>query len=707
MLVSLGRAPVDPVGADRGGARRRRERRCQVFRRVTLPLLMIVVAPLLIASFAFNFNNFNNIYLLTGGGPLRGRPVGRRRDRHPHLRTRTSSRSRRARARTTGSPRAVSIYVFLIWRPSRASRSGARRHWRACDEHAATTTVDFRTTLEAERLASPRRAAVEARRRGRRGRHLVAPRRRAPRGRRSRSSRPSTSSRPRSTPTRRSAAPRLIPRERHARQLPGALRTRRRTKSARRDVTPSWYVNSIFVATFTAFFTVMLGALAAYAFSRFRFQGRRMGLLFLLLIQMFPQLLMLVAIYLIVLRIGEVFPALGLNHAARARARLPRRRAGRERLADEGVLRLDPARAGRVGPRRRRDPRPDLLGRDPAARGPRARRRRAVRRSSATFNEFAIASRPPASERRSARCRSACRASSTDQYGQRWGPFAAGVCSRRSRPCSCSPTCSGSSSPASRRAPSRDEPPRPSPSRTTTARSCTSPSRRPSSATRSPCASACPAAPGSTRSRVRYMRDGEPRGAPAVVDEETDDRHLVARDASPVWNPVDPLPLARRAAASVGYALDHRRRARAASTSPTPTTSSLAVGAGGPDWHLESVVYEIFPDRFATQRASAVGEPPDWAVRRGWDESPAGCGPATRAPSGSAATCAGIEQRLDHVERARRERPLPHPDLPGRQHAPLRRRLLRPRRPAARRRRGARVAHARGARARHPRRSAT
>jgi ABC-type sugar transport system permease subunit len=41
----------------------------QVFRRVTLPLLLVVVAPLLIASFAFNFNNFNNIYLLTSGGP--------------------------------------------------------------------------------------------------------------------------------------------------------------------------------------------------------------------------------------------------------------------------------------------------------------------------------------------------------------------------------------------------------------------------------------------------------------------------------------------------------------------------------------------------------------------------------------------------------------------------------------------------------------
>jgi arabinogalactan oligomer/maltooligosaccharide transport system permease protein len=41
----------------------------QVFRKVTLPLLLVAVAPLMIASFAFNFNNFNNIYLLTQGGP--------------------------------------------------------------------------------------------------------------------------------------------------------------------------------------------------------------------------------------------------------------------------------------------------------------------------------------------------------------------------------------------------------------------------------------------------------------------------------------------------------------------------------------------------------------------------------------------------------------------------------------------------------------
>ena len=41
----------------------------QIFRRITMPLLLQILSPLLIASFAFNFNNFNLIYLLTGGGP--------------------------------------------------------------------------------------------------------------------------------------------------------------------------------------------------------------------------------------------------------------------------------------------------------------------------------------------------------------------------------------------------------------------------------------------------------------------------------------------------------------------------------------------------------------------------------------------------------------------------------------------------------------
>ncbi|MGP5073037.1 ABC transporter permease subunit [Arthrobacter rhombi] len=41
----------------------------RTFRAIKLPLLLVSLAPLLIASFAFNFNNFNIIYMLTGGGP--------------------------------------------------------------------------------------------------------------------------------------------------------------------------------------------------------------------------------------------------------------------------------------------------------------------------------------------------------------------------------------------------------------------------------------------------------------------------------------------------------------------------------------------------------------------------------------------------------------------------------------------------------------
>ncbi len=41
----------------------------RVFWKITFPLLMVALAPLLIGSFAFNFNNFNLIYLLTNGGP--------------------------------------------------------------------------------------------------------------------------------------------------------------------------------------------------------------------------------------------------------------------------------------------------------------------------------------------------------------------------------------------------------------------------------------------------------------------------------------------------------------------------------------------------------------------------------------------------------------------------------------------------------------
>lgn len=74
-----------------------------------------------------------------------------------------------------------------------------------------------------------------------------------------------------------------------------------------------WMLNTVKVSTVTAALVVLLTSMAAYSFSRFRFRGRRSGLFALLLIQMFPQMLAMVAIYLLLLWIGEGISWLGPN----------------------------------------------------------------------------------------------------------------------------------------------------------------------------------------------------------------------------------------------------------------------------------------------------------------------------------------------------------------------------------------------------------
>lgn len=76
---------------------------------------------------------------------------------------------------------------------------------------------------------------------------------------------------------------------------------------------PTWLVNSLVVSTITSVASVLMCAAAAYALSRFRYSGRRATLTGLLLIQMFPQMLAFVAIFLLLLAIGDVFPVLGLD----------------------------------------------------------------------------------------------------------------------------------------------------------------------------------------------------------------------------------------------------------------------------------------------------------------------------------------------------------------------------------------------------------
>ena len=72
-----------------------------------------------------------------------------------------------------------------------------------------------------------------------------------------------------------------------------------------------WFANTLVIGVVTSAGTVFLGALAAYSFSRMRFRGRRMGLLTLMLLQMFPQMLGVVAIFLLLSGISDVVPGSG------------------------------------------------------------------------------------------------------------------------------------------------------------------------------------------------------------------------------------------------------------------------------------------------------------------------------------------------------------------------------------------------------------
>lgn len=75
----------------------------------------------------------------------------------------------------------------------------------------------------------------------------------------------------------------------------------------------TWFLNTLEIGIITAIGTVMMGAAAAFAFSRYRFKGRKGSLLGLMVIQMFPQLLAFVAVFLLLITLGEIVPTLGLN----------------------------------------------------------------------------------------------------------------------------------------------------------------------------------------------------------------------------------------------------------------------------------------------------------------------------------------------------------------------------------------------------------
>lgn len=78
----------------------------------------------------------------------------------------------------------------------------------------------------------------------------------------------------------------------------------------------TWMRNTLYIAGLVAVVSVVIGASAAFAFSRLRFRGKKTGLQTLLLVQMFPAILALSALYVIMERVYNFAPSIGLGTQA-------------------------------------------------------------------------------------------------------------------------------------------------------------------------------------------------------------------------------------------------------------------------------------------------------------------------------------------------------------------------------------------------------
>ena len=74
-----------------------------------------------------------------------------------------------------------------------------------------------------------------------------------------------------------------------------------------------WMWNSFKVSSISAILAGLITLMSAFAFSRFRWAGRSQLLLVILLIQVFPAILAMVALFAILQQIGNYIPFLGLN----------------------------------------------------------------------------------------------------------------------------------------------------------------------------------------------------------------------------------------------------------------------------------------------------------------------------------------------------------------------------------------------------------
>jgi len=75
---------------------------------------------------------------------------------------------------------------------------------------------------------------------------------------------------------------------------------------------PKWYLNTLKIATANMILSVLLTTTTAYVFSRFRFKGRKVSMMTMLILQMFPAFLAMTAIYVLLFRLGLLNTHLGL-----------------------------------------------------------------------------------------------------------------------------------------------------------------------------------------------------------------------------------------------------------------------------------------------------------------------------------------------------------------------------------------------------------
>jgi arabinogalactan oligomer / maltooligosaccharide transport system permease protein len=75
----------------------------------------------------------------------------------------------------------------------------------------------------------------------------------------------------------------------------------------------TWMKNSLIIAGAVAILSVTIGAASAFAFSRLKFKGKISGLKLLLLVQMFPAILAISAVYVIMERVQTFAPSIGLG----------------------------------------------------------------------------------------------------------------------------------------------------------------------------------------------------------------------------------------------------------------------------------------------------------------------------------------------------------------------------------------------------------